>query len=198
MVLLFEIIGVIAYAVSGAMLGIKKKMDIFGVIMLGLTTATGGGLIRDIIIGVNPPVVFQHPVYAIVAVIVSIIVFLPWVYKRIDVDGTIIMVLDAIGLGAFVVVGVKAGIPYDNAFMSAFLGVITGVGGGLLRDILAGDIPSIFVRHFYACAAIIGAIVCVALWHVGEIPAMIIGAVTVTVLRVLAATFKWNLPKHDD
>lgn len=192
---ILEIIGTIAFAVSGAMVGIEKKMDVFGVAALGATTAVGGGIIRDIIIGVIPPSAFQQPIYILIALAVSMLVFTRPVRKRIDVNSPILILIDSIGLGVFTVLGVKAGIDFHNAFLQIFLGTVTGTGGGVLRDIFANEKPMIFVKHFYASAALIGAAVCVVLYPYNDNLAMIIGILTIAVLRLLAARFRWHLPK---
>ena len=195
MIFVLEIIGTIAFAISGAMVGIEKKMDIFGVLVLGMTTAVGGGIIRDLLIGVVPPMAFQEPVYALTAIAVSIVVFLPFVRNRINKISKTILLMDSIGLGIFTVIGLRAGAPFENAFLSIFLALVTGVGGGVLRDVFAQDRPMIFVKHFYASAAIIGAVVSLLLWNINVETSMIVGAATVIVLRILAAKFRWHLPK---
>ncbi|MCR4934797.1 MAG: trimeric intracellular cation channel family protein [Lachnospiraceae bacterium] len=195
MIFALEIIGTIAFAISGAMVGIEKKMDIFGVLVLGMTTAVGGGIIRDLLIGVVPPMAFQEPVYALTAIAVSIIVFLPFVRNRINKISKMILLMDSIGLGIFTVIGIKAAASFGNAFLSIFLALVTGVGGGVLRDVFAQDRPMIFVKHFYASAAIIGAVVSLLLWNINVETSMIVGAATVIVLRILAAKFRWHLPK---
>lgn len=195
MIFALEIIGTIAFAISGAMVGIEKKMDIFGVLVLGMTTAVGGGIIRDLLIGVVPPMAFQEPVYALTAIAVSIIVFLPFVRNRINKISKMILLMDSIGLGIFTVIGIRAAASFNNAFLSIFLALVTGVGGGVLRDVFAQDRPMIFVKHFYASAAIIGAVVSLLLWNINVETSMIVGSVTVIVLRILAAKFRWHLPK---
>ena len=124
MILTLEIIGTIAFAVSGAMVAIGKKMDIFGVIMLGVTTAVGGGVIRDVILDTTPPLVFQNPVYALTGAVVSLLVFLPFIRRKINVDGLILQVMDSIGLAIFVVVGIRYSISFENRFLSVFVGVL--------------------------------------------------------------------------
>lgn len=206
-IFILEIIGTIAFASSGAMVGIKKQMDLLGVCVLGMTTAVGGGMIRDLILGVNPPVMFQNPTYALLAIAFSVFVFCSMYFfqnkiqksRFYEVYDKLMMICDSIGLGLFTVVGVTTAvnIGYETTgFLQIFVGVLTGVGGGVLRDIMAGNTPYIFVKHVYASASIIGAIVCalVGLWF-GELPAMLIGAAVVFVIRVLAAHYKWNLPR---
>lgn len=201
--LIFEIIGTVAFSVSGAITAIEKKMDIFGVAILGLTTAVGGGIARDLLLGITPPLTFRNPVYALTAVAVAIIVFFPAVrcltgrwpglYER------LLLVMDSIGLGVFTVIGVQAAYGLQarhNFFLAVFVGVITGVGGGIARDVLAGNTPYVFIKHFYACASLAGALVCCLLWeYTTPLGAMLLGAGVTLALRLLAAHFRWSLPK---
>ncbi len=205
MLILFilEIIGTIAFAVSGALVGIQKKMDIFGVCVLGLTTAVGGGILRDLILNITPPDAFKNPAFAGTAVLVSIIMFIPSVRRLLAKTGRIydslLLIMDSIGLGLFTVAGVQAAYSSTaevNIFLITFVGVLTGVGGGLMRDTFAGNTPYIFVKHFYACASIIGALVCALAWqYLGSVISMIAGASITVILRLLAARFRWELPK---
>lgn len=204
-IFILEIIGTIAFAWSGAIVGIKKEMDIFGVVILGTVTAVGGGVIRDLILGKTPPNTFLNPVYALVAIAVSLITFLPIVRreflkhkKRNDI---FMLIMDSLGLGIFTAVGI--GVAHEtaeyNILLFAFVGMITGVGGGVLRDMMAGQTPYIFVKHFYACASLIGALLTIALIPLlGITPAMLIGTALVILLRFLAAYFRWSLPRAVD
>ena len=197
-----EIIGTIAFAVSGAVVGIQKKMDIFGVCILGLTASVGGGILRDLILNITPPAAFQNPAFAVTAILVSILFFIPAVrnaFEHRKVYEALILIMDSIGLGLFTVVGVQvatAAMPERNLFLITFVGVLTGVGGGILRDVFAGNTPYIFIKHFYACASIIGAWTCALLWPLtGSAAAMIAGAAVTVILRLLAARFRWSLPR---
>ena len=201
LVFVLELIGTVAFAVSGAIVGIKKQMDLFGVIVLGICTAVGGGIVRDLILGVTPPVTFQNPVYTLTAAAVSVLMFLPHMRARIGrhepVFDRLLLVMDAVGLGVFTVVGVQCAYQQSEdytLFLLIFVGLITGVGGGVLRDVFSGERPYIFVRHFYACASIVGALCWRAL---GGNAAMLFGAAVVVVLRLLAAYYHWNLPRSD-
>lgn len=195
--------GTIAFAFSGAMVAIEKKMDIFGVAMLGMTTAVGGGIIRDLILDITPPAAFANPVYACTAILISIVVFLPSVRRQLSrkvrLEDLAMLVIDSLGLGVFTVMGVQkayGAVSDPNVFLAVFVGVITGVGGGILRDICAGDRPYVFIKHFYACASLLGALTCVFLWPlVGEGIAMFAGGSATMILRLLAAHFRWSLPK---
>lgn len=198
-----ELIGTAAFAVTGALLAARKRMDIFGVCVMGLVSACGGGVLRDVLLGALPPVMFRKPVYAIIAVLVSAVVFLPPVLRLLTrherVYESVMLVADAVGLGIFTAVGVTAAMEqgYGNArFFAVFLGVVTGVGGGMLRDIMAGLPPYIFVKHIYACASILGALLCVLLWRsLGSTAAVLLCCGAVSVIRLLAAYFRWSLPK---
>lgn len=198
-----ELIGTAAFAVTGALLAARKRMDIFGVCVMGLVSACGGGVLRDMLLGVLPPVMFREPVYAIVAVLISAVVFLPPVLRLLTkherVYEAVMLAADAVGLGVFTAVGVTAAMEQgygQNLFFAVFLGVVTGVGGGVLRDIMAGLPPYIFVKHIYACASILGALLCALLWRpVGETAAVLVSCAAVSVIRLLAAHFRWSLPK---
>ena len=203
--LILEIIGTIAFASSGAMIAIQKKMDIFGVNVLGATTAVGGGMMRDVILGVTPPSAFSKPVYILFAVITStmllVIVYTnPFILRskiKYQYYDAIMMLCDTLGLGIFTVVGIQAAanvMHENNAFFFTFVGVLTGVGGGVLRDIMAGETPYILVRHIYACASIAGGIVCVVCRaSIGEAAGAILGLIVTVVIRLLATYFHWNL-----
>ncbi len=194
--MVFEIIGTVAFAVSGACVAIEKKMDIFGVVILGLTTSVGGGIIRDLILGEIPPAAFRKPIYSIIAIVISLIVFIPKIRGIAEKQNNLLLIImDSIGLGVFTIVGVRAGMPFDNIYLAVFVGVVTGVGGGVVRDLFAGNMPFIFVKHFYACASLIGAVLTALLWNFSNLAAMITGATVIVVLRLAAAKFRWNLPK---
>ena len=156
-VFFLEIIGTVAFASSGAMTAIEKKMDIFGVNILGATTAVGGGMMRDIILGVTPPAAFSQPVYILFSILTSTLLFAV-VYNNPEILHSqiksryydkIMLWCDTAGLGIFTVVCIQTAsriLPQDNTFFFIFFGVLTGVGGGVLRDIMAGETPYILVR----------------------------------------------------
>jgi len=201
--IILESICVMFFSMSGAIVAIEKKMDLFGVAIMGLTTSIGGGIIRDLILDITPPMSLRNPRIAIIAIVTSLIFFIPYIRRKIQEEEKIynflMFITDSIGLGLFTVIGVETAINNgfsDNYFLQIFVGVISGVGGGVLRDVLAGNRPYIFIKHFYANAALIGAIVCVILWKfVGSLAAMLIGASIIFILRVLAAHYHWSLPK---
>ena len=148
---MLEMAGTIAFATSGAMVGAQRGMDIFGVCVLGVVTAVGGGATRDIILGIVPPGMFQNPLYTIVATVTSCIVFAVMYWKQELLEGgnrlvydKVMLVMDTVGLGVFTVMGVDKGISQGymgRIFFLVFLGTVTGVGGGLIRDMMAGVPP---------------------------------------------------------
>lgn len=198
--------GTMAFASSGAMVAIRKHLDLLGILVLGVITAVGGGMIRDVLIGITPPNLFIHPVYVTAAAATVMIIFFAVRYMKISMEilesdryDRILSFLDAIGLGAFTVVGIDTAIAAglgQYRFLMIFLGVITGVGGGILRDIMAGETPAVLKRHVYACASIAGAVCYIILLQIlNDDLALVLSTILVVVIRVLARKYKWNLPR---
>ena len=201
-----EILGTVAFSVSGAIEAMKKGLDMLGVLVLGLVTAVGGGVLRDVIIGELPPIAFQNPRNALLALGAAFAAFMigAIIAKKKPnahsiVWNQVLLVSDAVGLGAFTVLGIRCvqeQSGYENIALLLFVGVITGVGGGLMRDIFLGNVPYIFRKHVYATASIAGAITYLLLERTGYMDlAAIISLLLVLILRLLAARFEWNLPR---
>lgn len=205
-VTILELIGTVAFSASGALTAMKKRMDLLGVIVLGVLTAVGGGIMRDIILGVTPPMAFRDPLNVIVAIVTAAVFFFPAVRHRLMrnhvVFDIILLIMDSIGLGIFTVMGIWITLDFSpdrSTFLLLFVGVITGVGGGVLRDILAGNTPYILVKHVYACASLAGAIACVLLLRcLPNYIALILSVLLVLIIRLLSAHFHWNLPRATD
>lgn len=201
-----EIIGTVAFAITGVITALEKKFDIFGALVLGTVTAVGGGIVRDLILGYTPPIAFRKSIYAITAVITSLAVFViayffgKKIKKHYDIYSQVINIFDSIGLSVFVVGGVNSAISCgfgENMFLSIFVATLTGVGGGIMRDIMAGRVPKILRKRVYALAAIIGAIIYYVLFYYelcSATLAIILGAGSVLIIRILATIFHWNLP----
>ena len=214
--LAIEIVGVISFAVAGAVVAIDKETDIFGVVFLALMTCFGGGIIRDITIGRNPPAFFRELTSQVaIAVGVALFVFLlarlfkkHYVQKEqqvLDINNYI----DALAIGIYSVSGVQICIEFFAAkgesagfLLCAVLGMLTAVGGGLIRDIILRDIPFILRKRVYALATLIGAslyyLLVAVLFpdnKVIEIVSQLVCITLVFVIRVLATKLKWNLPK---
>ena len=207
-IFIVEIIGTIAFASSGAMVAVRKRLDLFGIIVLGVITAVGGGMLRDLMIGNIPPNMFRNPIYVLAAFLTVLVLFLlfrcwPFLLGSRYIAGyeKIMNILDAIGLGAFTVIGIDTGVEAgygDYHFLIIFLGVITGIGGGILRDIMAGETPYVLKKHIYACASIAGACLYVVLLQVTRSDSAMIGsALLVVAIRILASHFRWDLPGID-
>lgn len=201
LIMYLEIIGAAAFAISGAMVAISKNFDMFGIIFTGITTATGGGVIRDIILNRGTPVMFSDPVYCIVAAACSAMLFFPFVRKLLKnkyAHDAVFIVADSLGLAIFTAATVLycINIGETNKFLIVFVSVITGVGGGVLRDLFARDTPIIFRKYVYASASIVGALVSVFLADViNKELAVAIGFLVIVAIRIVSAKFKINLPK---
>lgn len=201
----FDIIGTIAFAISGAILGCKKNMDILGVIVLGLVTALGGGFVRDLVLGINPPNMFQNSTNALISTAFAVLVFIFFFTKKnfsnshlLKLMNRFMIITDTIGLASFTITGMATAISlcYDKRFLLIFVGTITGVGGGMIRDVLAGTIPFIFKEQIYAGACILGSIVFIIARHFFSYQfSMIICFFTVLIFRLLAVKKNWNLPR---
>lgn len=206
MIEVLEIVGTIAFAVSGAMVGVKKKHDLFGVLFLGIITSLGGGTLRDVLIGNIPPIMFRDYRYVGIAALVSLFTFGaayfikkdPVKYK--EAFNNLLNVMDALGLGVFTIGGMNTalGMGYaDNGFLVIFVGVLTGIGGGMLRDVLAGEVPFVLYKQVYALACVCGGILYYVLLYM-EAPqklAVTCGVCCILLIRLLAAKLRWDLPR---
>ncbi len=201
-----EVIGIIAFSVSGSMVAIRRKTDLFGVMLLSILTSMGGGLLRDVIFSFTPPVIFSLKWYLLICVVVSVIVFLiARKYSKTYLENEtkiehINDIFDALGLGIFAVMGTKVGIEHgfvNDAVITISCGVITCIGGGIIRDVLTMSIPFVLVKRIYAIAAIWGSGVyyVMYLFEINDGVAIVSGVLVTFVLRLLAMIFKWNMPK---
>ncbi|MDO4354189.1 MAG: trimeric intracellular cation channel family protein [Clostridia bacterium] len=198
-----EIIGAAAFAVSGAMAALEHDADIFGVIFLAVVTALGGGVIRDLLLGVTPPKMFVSYVYLAVAALAALVVFADAYIRREkyrkhrDKLDSINNMFDAVGLAVFTVSGMNTAMQQsDNVLLILVLGMSTGVGGGMLRDMLINKMPKVLRKRVYAVASLLGGGVYYGLFALGvhETIAAVSGMALIIVLRVLATVYKWNLP----
>lgn len=206
--LVLEIIGTVAFAVSGAFAAIKAKLDIFGVLFIGCITAVGGGITRDLLIGDTPPKIFDSLHILAIAATSALVVFVAAYLSRKQFLITyehfepIQNVFDAFGLAAFSVTGTEIAFSSglaENPVLAILLGVLTGVGGGVFRDVLTSTTPYIFKKHVYALASIGGASVYYVMRSFVEtetplIPSLV-AMVLVVAVRLLAAKYRWSLPK---
>ena len=200
---MFDMIGTIAFAVSGALVGVARKMDIFGMAVLALATAIGGGIVRDVLLGYFPPNSLRNVVYVTVVLAVTVIVFLIYNsrYRKHAMgprSRASYLLADALGLASFTVTGASAGFKLypELPIFIVLLGTITAVGGGIIRDMLAQRIPSVLKEDVYALPSIIGGIVYYFMVTSSWDSMAVYGAFTVVlVIRLLAIKYNWSLPK---
>lgn len=189
-----NLLGVVAFSLSGAVVGVRKRFDLFGVIVLGCVTAVGGGSVRDALLDISPPSFLQDETSLWLAILAACVGFL--LGHRIERYDRPIAILDTLGLGVFAVTAASSGLELGYGFLGViFVGTISGVGGGIIRDILAGEVPSVLYREIYATAAAAGAIT-VYFLH-GRVPnqwAEVLGMVVVVALRWWAIRRNISLP----
>lgn len=194
---LIDIIGTVAFAISGVLVGIRKNLDLFGVYVLAIITASGGGIIRDIVIGRKIPVFFtEWKYFAAITVSMVVICFL---YNHVHKLMSVVIIFDAIGLGVFTITATYTAIEYELPLLGVvFAGVITGIGGGIMRDILVNEIPLIFRSEIYAVPSIIGSVL-FYIFH-NELGLNIaintyLCVILVVLIRIISVKLKLNLPK---
>lgn len=192
----FDLLGTVAFAASGALAGVRRGMDLLGVIVLGIVTATGGGVIRDVLLNDTPPFCFKNELYLYLAVAASVVVFLtPRSFERMN---RAMLLLDALGLGTFLVIGTSKALQFQLGLMgSIIMGVMTATCGGLVRDILSNEIPLILQREIYASACVVGGALFFFL-HRTELPTQVnltVSALTVIAIRCAAIVKGWQLPR---
>ena len=190
-----DLIGVAVFAASGASAAIAKRLDLFGVGLVGFVAALGGGILRDLVIGAVPPLAFADWRYAVTAILASLAVF--WLHPQLSRLRRTVLLLDAAGLGLFTVTGtlkaLNAGVPPVGACL---VGMLTAIGGGLARDLLTGEIPVVLQRDIYAVASLGGAILVTILRAAGLAGpiATVAAAVLITGVRMLALYRRWSAP----
>lgn len=195
-----EVIGILAFSVSGVMAAARARMDWLGAIVLALVVAIGGGTLRDLLLGRLPVAWLERSWPVIVATAVAVVMLAVvrlWPHAHLDA-WTPILIADAVGLSAFTILGTQVGLEAGlSAFLAVMLGVLTGVGGGVLRDLLTGNRPNVLFGQIYAVAGIVGACVFVLMLEVGvSVSASVWTSVAVLfVLRMLAMWRDWHLPR---
>lgn len=205
-IFIVDMAGIVAFSISGAMIAIEEETDLFGVILLGLITALGGGVTRDTLLGLSPSTNFFNYPNIILSVATSLMVFLfAYRHRRYYLDHTrefenINNIVDSLGLGLFSIYGVNMTMTAgyrSNLFLLVFMGVMTGAGGGLIRDVIVKRIPMIFSKHIYAIASIIGCLTYIFLLrlNVENGVAMSVSIIFVVFIRMVATVKKLDLPK---
>lgn len=201
-----EMLGTTAFAISGALVAIGANLDLFGVIFVGCITAVGGGIVRDLLLGITPPYIFSNYYICFIAMAVSVVVFIIAYINRKKFESFRLKTehinnfFDAVGLAAFSVTGAEVGFAHgfsDNGFIIVVIGMITGIGGGIFRDILTDTTPYVFKKHIYAIASILGSltyfILRICFYNISL--ASVIAMLLVVIIRLLATKYRWSLPK---
>lgn len=194
---LLDLFGTAAFAATGALKAVEHKSDIVGVIILAAITGMAGGVLRDVTFGRIPPAAISNPLYVAITIAMAIAIF--FLYRSFKRHEGLFLKFDAIGLGVFTVIG--ASVAYNliglNFLAMAFAGMITAVGGGILRDVFSNEVPIVFVKELYATASFIGVIIFFGLLYAGVDVnvAAIPSIVAVTALRLTAMKYNWNLPR---
>ena len=190
-----DLLGTFAFALSGATLGVRKHFDLFGVLVISFAAAVSGGIARDLLIGATPPVAIANWAYLGVSCLAGLIGF--YHGEKVERMRNPVQVFDAIGLGLFAVTGAAKALAWGLGPVAAMLlGMLTGIGGGMVRDILAARIPVVLQSDLYAVAALAGAAVVVlgVRLDLPPGPLLVVGAVLVILLRIMALRRGWRLP----
>lgn len=197
-----QLAGILAFAISGALVGVRRNLDILGVIVVGSFTGIGGGIVRDLLLGVSPPVSFVYWPNLAVALAGSLVVF--FIHPGLTRIRYFEVVFDAFGLGLFSANGAAAALADGQTPITAILvGTITAIGGGVIRDVLVNTVPGVLTRELYAVSAIFGASLAVGIMALGLSTniATIVGGAAAIVLRLASVAYGWHLPRpkhHDD
>ena len=195
LVLVLDLSGTFVFALSGATAGVRRRLDLFGVLVLSFVAANSGGIVRDLLIGAVPPSSIRDWRYLGVSLLAGVVTFLwsPWIERLRNP----VRLFDAAGLALFAVVGANKALAFGlNPLMAALLGMLSGVGGGIVRDVLLAEVPLVLRADLYAVAALAGATVVVIGDGLGAPPTvvMLAGALSCFVLRMLAIRYGWGLP----
>lgn len=195
LLLILDLVGTFVFAISGAAAGVKYRLDLFGVGVLAIVAGNAGGVIRDLLIGAVPPAAVNDWRYVVASLLAGLTTFL-WHPRIVRLQG-VVLLFDAAGLGLFAVSGtLKALAQGIHPLPAALLGMLTGIGGGMIRDVLVREIPVVLRTDFYALAALTGATVVVVghglAWPI--VPTAIAGSALCFVIRLIAIRRGWRLP----
>jgi uncharacterized membrane protein YeiH len=195
LLLVLDLVGTFVFAISGATAGAKRRLDVFGILVLSFVAGNFGGITRDVLIGSVPPAAISDWRYLAVSILAGVITFY-W-FSAVDKLATPVLVFDAAGLALFAVSGTQKALTFGlNPFMAASLGMLTGIGGGVMRDILVAEIPTVLRADIYALAALAAAAVVVSgqFLHIPPTATTIVGALLCFGLRLMAIRRGWRLP----
>lgn len=191
----FDLAGTFVFALSGAIAGVRHRLDLFGVLVLSFAAGNAGGVTRDLIIGATPPAAIRDWRYVAVSILAGLITFF-W-YRSISRLSSPVLVFDAAGLALFAVAGADKALAFHAGPVAAILlGMLTGIGGGMTRDVLVNEVPAVLRTELYAVAALIGAaaVVIGRMLHLPSTGAAVVGAILCFGLRFMAMRRGWQLP----
>ena len=196
--LTLDLAGTFVFAMSGAAVGVKHRLDVFGVSVLAFVAGNAGGVTRDLLIGAVPPAAISNSSYILASVVAGLTVFL-W-HGRIERVQKVVLLFDAAGLGLFAVSGTEKALAHGiHPLVAGLLGMLTGIGGGMLRDILVREIPVVLRTDLYALAALTGAGIVIAGHQLDWplVPTAAVGAIVCFAMRLIAIRRGWKLPVAD-
>jgi uncharacterized membrane protein YeiH len=195
LVLALDLLGTFVFALSGALAGARRRLDFFGIMALSFAAANSGGIIRDLLIGAVPPAAISDWRYLAASLIAGALTFF-W-HPAIERLHGLVLVFDGAGLALFAVAGTQKALAYGlNPVMAALLGMVTGIGGGMMRDILLTEVPTVLRSEIYAIAALAGAAV-VVIGHLLRLPSTVVAftaALLCFAIRMVAIRRSWQLP----
>ena len=192
---IIDILGTIAFAISGVITATKKRMDLFGILIVATVTSVGGGTLRDLLIGKSPVTWLLNTTF-VYTILVSTVVGVIF-RKQLHYVRKSLFLFDTIGIALYTITGVQMGLLIDlNPVICVALGTITACFGGVIRDILCNEIPVIFRKEIYASACILGGVVYIGLIHFGVTAGLtaVVAGITVVVVRTLAVVYELQLP----
>lgn len=193
--MVIELIGLVAFAASGALAAVRARLDVFGVVVMGLTTALGGGIIRDVLLGIHPPTTLRSWPYLLTAAVTGIAVF--FFHPQVARLRRAVLLADAVGLGVFVTAGTTTAMQHGvPAYTACLIGMTVGIGGGAIRDVLLREIPMVLRKEIYAVAALVGAVAVPVIAWLGlpDLWGTVIGSALVVAIRLIALWRHWNAP----
>jgi uncharacterized membrane protein YeiH len=195
LLLIFDLVGIFVLAISGALAALPKSLDAFGLVVIAGVSALGGGILRDLLLGFTPPAAFRDSRYLLVPFFAAVVVF--FLHDRVRRLTPLLSTLDAAGLGLFSVAGADKALRFDlGPFAVVGIAVITGVGGGIVRDVLLREVPTVLRKEIYAVAALVGATMVVSgdRLKIDRTLTAVLSALTIFLVRMLAIRRQWNAP----
>ncbi|TWD83814.1 putative membrane protein YeiH [Kribbella amoyensis] len=191
----FDLVGIFVFGITGALVGVRKNLDVFGILVLSLVTGLGGGFLRDVLIGATPPAALQDWRYLVVPVVAGLVTF--FLHPRIGRVERLVNIFDAAGLALFCVIGARKALEVGLSPLSAaMLGTISGIGGGVIRDVLSGRVPVVLRSEIYATPAFLGAgiVVLASAFDYDALWVPFAAAVVCFLIRLVAIRRGWNAP----